>query len=202
MPSARTLGATLVLALGCMVTTHAQVAQPGTAPASKQGAGAVLPPVPELAEANRLLRRGAHADALATVDKYLRTNQRDINALFLRGVVLAEAKRTDEAIVAFRTLADANPDLSEPHNNLAVLYASQGRLDQARTALEQAVSANPENATALENLGDIYLRLAAESYEKSVRLDAANRSARTKLGLARELVGKPIPATNAGERKE
>lgn len=209
-----------VLVAGClsiatMIGAHAQPSQstPSLPPSDAQQRSAKSAPAaqpPELAEANRQLRRGASGDALATVEGYLKLHPRDVNAQFLRAVALAELKRTDEAIAAFNALVASNPDLSEPHNNLAVLYASQGRLDRARAELEQAVVANPENAVALENLGDVYVRLAARAYEQSAQLDGSSRSARAKLALARELANnrgpKPAspnePAVNAGEKRE
>ena len=53
------------------------------------------------------------------------------------------------------------PELPEPHNNLAVLYAQKGDYELARDELEAAIGAAPDYAIAYENLGDIYARLAA-----------------------------------------
>ena len=86
------------------------------------------------------------------------------------------------------------PELPEPHNNLAVLYAARGDLDRARAALDEAVRALPSYALAHENLGDIHLRLAERAYERATRADSANRAARAKLVLARELIAKVSPA--------
>lgn len=83
--------------------------------------------------------------------------------------------------------------MPEPHNNLAALYAARGELDRAREALEDAVRALPSYSLANENLGDIHLRLAERAYQRAVRADAANRAAREKLALARELVSRVSP---------
>ena len=61
------------------------------------------------------------------------------------------------------------PELAEPHNNLAVIYASRGDYSLARTELETAISLNPGYATAFENLGDVYARLASQQYALSAR---------------------------------
>jgi len=82
------------------------------------------------------------------------------------------------------------PELPEPYNNLAVLYASEGQLDSARAALEMALAAAPNYATALENLGDVYLQMAADAYQRAAKLDPSNRQAGAKLALSRELINK------------
>jgi tetratricopeptide (TPR) repeat protein len=68
-----------------------------------------------------------------------------------------------------------------------VLYASQGQYDKARHALEMAISTHPSYATAHENLGDIYAKMASQAYDKALQLDKGNVAAQTKLALVKEL---------------
>ncbi|HEY9025308.1 MAG TPA: tetratricopeptide repeat protein, partial [Burkholderiaceae bacterium] len=82
---------------------------------------------------------------------------------------------------------DDYPDLPEPYNNLAALYAANGDYGRARVTLEQAVRANPGYAIAHENLGDVYAALASQSYAKARQLDPTNAALDNKLALAREL---------------
>ena len=82
----------------------------------------------------------------------------------------------------------SGPELSEPYNNLAVIYAGQGQLDKARAALEMAIRTNPDYATAHENLGDVYARLASRAYGKALQLDSANASLLPKMALIHELL--------------
>jgi Flp pilus assembly protein TadD len=138
-------------------------------------------------EVNQLLRSGKPAEALAKADQGLVANPRDAQMRFLRGVVLTEAGRTADAIATFTKLTEDHPELPEPYNNLAVLYAGQGQFDKARTALETAVRANPSYATAHENLGDVYARLASQAYGKALQLDANNKAVQPKLALLRQL---------------
>lgn len=133
-------------------------------------------------------RAGDRAAALSRVDAALKDSPRDVQLRFLRGVLLSELNRLDEAAEVFATLTREFPELPEPHNNLAVIHASQGRLDKARDALEHAVRAVPDYALAHENLGDLYLQFAAHSYQQALRLDGGSRSAQRKLALAREIV--------------
>ena len=87
------------------------------------------------------------------------------------------------------------PELPEPHNNLAVLYAQKGQYGLARDELEAAISAAPDYVVAYENLGDIYARLAALNYEKAAARDARNRTAPAKLKLVREVLSPLAAAT-------
>lgn len=149
--------------------------------------------------AQQLYRRGQQTEALARIDAALQANPRDARARFLRGVILTEQKRTDEAIRTFTELTQDFPELAEPYNNLGVIHASRGDYARARDALEMAVRANAGYATAHENLGDVYALLAGQAYGKAAQLDKTNRSAPTKLTLVREAV--PTAAMAAAPRE-
>ena len=146
----------------------------------------------------QLYKQGETAQALERIDVYLAKQPRDARVRFLKGVILADAKRRDEAIAVFTELTQDFPELPEPYNNLAVLYAAQGHYQRAREVLEMAVRNYPGYATAHENLGDVYAMLASQAYDKAAQLDPKNTTARTKLGLTRELFAvKPPPAETA-----
>ena len=141
----------------------------------------------DYADVNQLLRAGQYAEALAKADQYIATKPRDPQMRFLKGVAQTQAGRTADAIATFTQLTEEYPELPEPYNNLAVLYAGRSEFDKARASLEAAVRANPGYAIAHENLGDVYAKLAAISYAKAQQLDPANTSAPRKLALARQL---------------
>jgi tetratricopeptide (TPR) repeat protein len=88
----------------------------------------------------------------------------------------------------FTKLTEDYPELPEPYNNLAVLYAQQKQYDKARTALEMAIRTHPAYAIAYENLGDVYAKLASQAYDKALQLDSANAAAQGKLSLIRDLI--------------
>ena len=147
-------------------------------------------------------RAGRVDEALSVTEKALRGDPRNVQLRFLRGTILAERGRTDEAVGVFRALVEDFPELPEPYNNLAVIHADRGDLDAARQALEQSIRAVPTYALAHENLGDVLLQQAARAYEQAGRLDPRNESARGKLSLARELIGrvKALPVDSRNPR--
>src|ERR1700692_3960248 len=130
-------------------------------------------------------------NALAQLDARLKTNPRDVQAKFKRATVLARLNRDDEAIAAFTELTQAYPELPEPYNNLAALYAKKGRYDEARVALETATKANPSYALAFENLGDLYLRLASESYKRAQSLGSKSPLTAQRVGDIQKIVSPP-----------
>ena len=106
---------------------------------------------------------------------------------FLKGVIQLDTGKRAEAIAAFTQLTQDAPELPEPYNNLAVIYASQNQFDKARGALESAIRTNPSYAIAQENLGDVYARLASQAYSKALQLDQNNTAVQPKLAVIRTL---------------
>jgi len=143
----------------------------------------------DVADVQKLLSSGKNAEALQKADQYLGSKPRDPMMRFLRGISLSQAGRAPEAITAFTKLTEDFPELPEPFNNLAVLYAQQGQYDKARTALEMAIRTNPSYATAYENLGDVYAKLASQAYSKALQIDTRSAVA-PKLAMIRDLFPK------------
>ncbi len=141
-----------------------------------------------LQDANKSYKKGAYAQALAKVEQILAEKPKDAPARFLKGVILTEQGKTDDAIQLFTALNEDFPELPEPYNNLAVLYASQGKYEKAKNALELAIQAHPTYVTAHENLGDIYAKLASQSYDRALQLDPRNPATKGKLSAIRDLL--------------
>jgi tetratricopeptide (TPR) repeat protein len=172
-------------------------------------AGALLAAAPvtaqndELQEANQLFKQGQFDRALARVDVYLKGKPKDARGRFLKGLIFAEQGKPNDAIKAFTELTQEFPELPEPYNNLAVLYAAQGQYEKARSALEMAIRTHPSYATAHENLGDIYAKMASQAYDKALQLDKSNPSAQIKLNLIKDLfLGSPRPPKTAAARPD
>ena len=158
----------------------------------------------ELKDISNMADSGQQAQALERINKYLEANPKDAQAMFMKGVILAETGKRDDAIKTFTDLTQKYPNLPEPYNNLAVLYAESGQYDLAKKALETAIKTHPSYAIAHENLGDIYARMASEAYDKALQLDGNNSRAQSKLALIKDLFGtgnKTSVASNATPAK-
>jgi tetratricopeptide (TPR) repeat protein len=166
------------------------------------GAGAAV--ANDVQDINQLFRKGDLNEALNRANQYLLKNPKDAQARFLKGLILGDMGKTNEAIDVLKSLTEDYPELREPYNNLAVLYASQGRYEAARNALEMAIRAHPDYATAHENLGDIYAKMATIEYDKALALDSRNTTVQTRLKLIQNMLGgqatKPAAARPAQSR--
>lgn len=149
----------------------------------------------EVQDANKLFKQKQYGPALEKVNGALTTKPKDAAARFLKGLILAEQGKSREALAIFNSLTEDYPELPEPYNNLAVLYAAQGDYEKARNALEMAIRTHPSYAVAHENLGDLYAKMASQAYDKALKLDRGNRTPQAKLELIKEIFkGKSIPA--------
>ena len=151
----------------------------------------------DYAPVNALLRSGQFSAAMDKADQYLAKNPRDPQMQFLRALIQQDAGRQADAIVSYTKLIEAYPELPEPYNNVAVLYAAQGQYEKARASLEMATRTSRSYATAYENLGDVYARLASQSYSQAQQLEPGNTTIAPKLTLIRQLIGNPAQAKSA-----
>lgn len=157
----------------------------------------------ELQEATQLFKQGQQASALAKLNNFLANKPRDAQGRFLKGLILTQQGKTADAIKVFSGLTEDYPELPEPYNNLAVLYASQSQYDKAKSSLEMAIRTHPSYATAHENLGDIYAKMASQAYDRALQLDSNNPATQTKLAMIQDLFtdkprGKATAARDAG----
>lgn len=145
----------------------------------------------------RLIREGSYEAALAEVARAGDRHPRRVEIAFLAGVAQSHLDREENAIATFEGLTRDYPELAEPYNNLAALYAARGELDKARATLEQAIRVQPSYALAHENLGDVLLRLARREYDLAARSATTTESATRKLELVDELIQRTSPAADA-----
>jgi tetratricopeptide (TPR) repeat protein len=159
-------------------------------------------PPDDLKEAQKLYGQQKLQPALDKIEIYLKAMPRDPQGRFLKGLILTEQKRVQDAIQVFTGLTEDFPELPEPYNNLAVLYASQGNYDKAKSALELAIHTHPSYATAHENLGDIYAQLASRAYDRALQLDKTNTTAQLKLAMVKDLFSSQKLAAAGAPRAE
>ena len=121
-------------------------------------------------QAQAALNRRDPARALAMANAALQEAPGDARLRFLKGLALFQLKRMADAEHEFNGLIEEFPELPEPYNNLAVVRAAQGNLEGARDALEAAIRSVPDYAVAYQNLGDLYLQLAAQRWRHAQKL--------------------------------
>lgn len=142
---------------------------------------ALAAPAAELDDIRRLADEGQQDAALRRLDERLVRDPTDVPARFLKGSLLLQSGKFAEAREAFDEITRRAPKLPEPYNNLAVIYAAQGDYEKARQALYTAAQQAPDYASAQINLGDLYVKLAVDSYRRALELNPADEASRAKL---------------------
>ncbi|WP_041863049.1 tetratricopeptide repeat protein [Bordetella petrii] len=156
--------------------------------ALKPGVDTRLDPTPSqiTTHIERLLTAGKNQEALELIEKRQAETEgqrgTDVQLMFQHARALAALGRSADAIALYTDMTTRFPELPEPWNNLAALYAKQGDLDRAQQALEMALRANPDYPEARANLGDIQLMMALRTYR-----NAANQGVPGMQSKAREI---------------
>lgn len=101
--------------------------------------------------------------------------------------------QASEALITLQALTQSFPELPEPYNNLAVLLARQNRYAEALAQLQAAVRARPDYATALENLGDVYVALALQAYQNASQVTPSVGRLQSKQAAAEQLLRSSTP---------
>ncbi len=155
----------------------------------------VLQKVPEPKNKNaipqdiyKLISDKKYPEAITEIDKELAINPRNVQLRFVRSRVQIEIGQIEAAKKTLLELTQQFPELPEPYNNLAVLHAQSGNLDQAKEYLELALKVQPAFPAALENLGDVYTRLAARAYGKAYSLNKKLTNSERKMKLATQIL--------------
>ena len=165
--------------------------QPKTDSPSRPGllSGRPMAPTvsPEITQTREHLSRQQWVEAADLINAALTKRPRDPQWRFLQGVLFAETGKRQEAISTFELLTEDFPELSEPYNNLAALYVEQNDLQRARLLLERAIQNRPDYALALENLADVYSRLALQTYEKAAGAKQPSPSVGLKLDYMKKM---------------
>ncbi len=124
-----------------------------------------------LMQTRELIELGKYEEADAIIIVQLNKKPRDAQWRYLEALLKAEMGLSmknkdilDTAVFLFERLSEEFPELPEPYNNLAVLYDKMGQEQKAIKSFKLAILNNPDYKLAYENLADLYLFLARETY--------------------------------------
>jgi Flp pilus assembly protein TadD len=146
----------------------------------------------EAQDIEKLYRAGDLEQAMRRADAAIAAQPRAAQIRFLMGLMLTDQKRDAEAKQTFIALTEDFPELPDPYNNLAVLYAASGQLQSALDALQTALRNDPTHRAARENLGDVHLALATQAWAAAQATSKGDDAElRRKLRLAREIQAMP-----------
>ena len=130
----------------------------------------------DLNRAISLAAEERYEEARQLLDPLLEREQLSPQARLLDGILHVYEGSRGEATAVFGALTRNHPDLFEAHNNLAVLYAEEGRLDEALATL-LAILERRQESVGYQNLGDIYVQLARLAYARGRELGSGGGTA-------------------------
>jgi tetratricopeptide (TPR) repeat protein len=139
------------------------------------------------ANIQQLIKAKKWDEALKAIDVEAKKNPRNVQILFIKTRILIEQGQLESARKALNAFIEKYPEIPEPYNNLAALYARAGKLSLARDNLEMCIKLAPSNATCLQNLADIYTLTAASYYERAYQLNRKLTDADRKRKLAQAI---------------
>lgn len=139
------------------------------------------PPWSGYAQAQSMAENGNPRGALKQLETRLSTHPEDSRAAYLKGLVLMQLGRGDEAERWYKMMQANFPDLPQPGNALAVIYAGRGDLPAAEAALRALLEKHPDHTSARVNLARLYVQMAQAEYEKALKATPDNAMIARKL---------------------
>ncbi len=113
-------------------------------------------------------------------------------AAFTQAVSAMQAGKTKRAQNLFINLIDKQPNISNAHVNLGIIFIKNKSLNEAENAFIQALKINPENVYALNQLGILYRQQgnfseSKSAYEKAISIESEYAFAHLNLGILYDL---------------
>ena len=117
------------------------------------------------------------------------------------GMKLAQNKKNDEAILAYRKALEIDPNNASIYNNLGLSLARKNKLEEAITQYRKAIELDPIFAIAYGNLGYALkdqnkLDEAITEFNKAIEIDSEDANFYNGLGLVLEQQNKSQEALN------
>ena len=135
--------------------------------------------------------------ALSISNDLLEETPTSLQAQFIRARALSELGQIEASINAYQSILESEHYLKskwaspEIYNNLATLYAKQGKLEEARKTLESGIATNEQYKTLYDNLSAIYVEMARGAYSKALKLGVQAKSIELKTLQLATLPSKP-----------
>lgn len=136
----------------------------------------------------RKMEKGSHSEAITLLQKVLKSQPNDAEALYLLGCCQAYRQLWKEAIRSFESSILIQPDAPQSHFSLAGARIALGQLDDAITSLNLALQFNQYFSDAHVVLGDIQIKRedfisAREHFDQAIKIDPKTSDAYVGLGV-------------------
>jgi tetratricopeptide (TPR) repeat protein len=131
---------------------------------------------------NELLSQGKYEEAIKMFDLTLSVVSNDVDALYHKGVALANLGKNDEAISYYDKALAVDPKHADALFSKGVTLGKLGKIEEAITWFDKALAVDPNNVDALIKKGAVSLDLgkkqdALELLDKALTMDPTNKIA-------------------------
>lgn len=114
------------------------------------------------------------------------------NAVYAEAIAAMKSGDTENAYTLLTSLINKQPNISNAHVNLGIIFIAKKSFTQAENSLNLALKINPNNIYALNQLGFIYRKNGAfskakASYEKAININYDYANAHLNLGILYDL---------------
>lgn len=134
-----------------------------------------------------LLAKGEFESALKIIERVLKDNKDNMPLHLLKGYTLVRLKKYEQGIVWYEELIKRWNKEPEPMNNLGMIYRWQGNYNKAIAMFNNTIKKFPKYQAAYENLGDTYLDIASNNYQRGIGVVAGDQKLIVKRSLANNL---------------
>ena len=125
---------------------------------------------PSMAEVEAALRTN-NTEQLNDLLKRLSQAKGDVFELnFHKGLIQLKREQYEPAIAHFSVIPSSSPYYLAARNNIATIYAAQGKLNDAKATLEQALKSNQPLELMYNNLNNLKTHLASKNYASALQL--------------------------------
>lgn len=135
--------------------------------------------------------------AMLKLDQFLAKNPKNFEGRLLRGIILSQQGKMEEAISLFTLLNKENPKSPIPLNNLAVIYAGQKEYAKALSTLDTVKTLDPNYPIVHVNIGDIYIDMAAAAYNQALQVKPDFKPVQAKLGMVNKIIRNELESPSA-----
>ncbi len=142
---------------------------------------------PDLNAIQRMAASGNRSQAIEALNKRIGANPEDVEAVFLKGLLLLQQGDKSGAREVFLDVSRRFPRLPEAYNNLAAIHAADGEYELARQTLSSAIANTPDYAPVRANLGDLYIKMAMDAYREALKLNPNDSATHARLKVLEQL---------------
>ncbi|VAX01279.1 hypothetical protein MNBD_GAMMA22-3112 [hydrothermal vent metagenome] len=137
---------------------------------------AQIPSVEKFSTVQQLIVQQKYEQALAKIDQKLISYVNNQDLLHLRAHTELKLNKTKQAITSYNLIIKLYPSSPMAYNNIAGIYAKQGKYELAKKLLEKGINTNKSYALLHNNIKSINFEMARESYVKALRLGVTKKN--------------------------